>query len=153
MAETIHKGGCQCGAIRFEAYGDEFWPSICHCRMCQKATGSYFGAYATFSDSKVRWTRGEVSYFVSSSVAKRGYCKDCGTPLTYEWHQDGLSLATGAFDNPDLVAPNKQLAPESRIKSFDTLHELPVKTFGDDGSNTIENFQHPDHDTTDWPKE
>ncbi|MGJ8528364.1 GFA family protein [Maritalea sp.] len=156
MSETIHTGGCQCGAVRFKAHGDEFASSICHCRMCQKQTGGYFGAFATFADNKVEWSRGEVSYFVSSNIAKRGFCKDCGTPLTYEWHGDGVSLAIGAFDDPDKVAPNKQLATKSRIQSFDTLHKLKVRedTYGVEQSCVkLQNFQHPDHDTTTWPKE
>jgi hypothetical protein len=156
MAETIHSGGCQCGAVRFQARGDDFLSSICHCRMCQKQTGGYFGAFATFKDDKVTWTRGEVSYFVSSSIAKRGFCKGCGTPLTYEWHGDGISLAIGAFDNPNLVAPNKQLDVAARIKSFDTLHELPVVEEAADFKEqqaSLQNHQHPDHDTNTWPEE
>jgi hypothetical protein len=152
MTETIRTGGCQCGAVRFKAYGDEFASSICHCRMCQKQTGSYFGAFATFPDAKVKWTRGEVSYFQSSNIAKRGFCKECGTPLTYEWNEDGTSLAIGAFDEPNTVAPDKQLDFDARIRSFDVLHDLPVRDFGDD-TPKIKNFQHPDHDTSHWPEE
>ena len=151
MSETIHAGGCQCGAIRFHAKGDEFWSSICHCRMCQKASGNYFGAFATFSDDKVEWVRGELSHFKSSNIASRGFCKDCGTPLTYEWHEDGTSLAIGAFDNPNAVAPNKQLEVEAKIESFDKLHELPVRVFEGEGPK-VENHQHPDHDTAQWPE-
>jgi len=156
MADTVHSGGCQCGAIRFQAHGDEFASSICHCRMCQKQTGGYFGAFATFPDNKVVWTRGEVSYFVSSTIAKRGYCKDCGTPLTYEWHGDGVSLAIGSFDDPNKVPPNKQLDFSARIQSFDDLHKLPKRDEAADFAQqqaSLKNFQHPDHDTKSWPEE
>lgn len=156
MTETIHSGGCQCGAVRFHAHGDEFSSSICHCRMCQKQTGGYFGAFATFKDAKVTWTRGEVSYFESSNIAKRGFCKQCGTPLTYEWHGDGVSLAIGAFDDPNKVAPTKQFDVQFGIKDFDTLHQLKVReeTYAEaDAGGKIESYQHPDHDTTSWPEE
>ncbi|AVX05031.1 hypothetical protein MXMO3_02519 [Maritalea myrionectae] len=154
MSETIHTGGCQCGAVRYKALGDDFGGSICHCRMCQKQSGSYFGAFATFSNDKVTWTRGQPSYFQSSTVAKRGFCKDCGTPLTYEWDRDGISLAIGSFDDPNKVAPTKQLDYAARIKSFDDLHKLPIRPEDPEFQaqlSAMKNFQHPDHDTAEWP--
>ncbi len=36
-------GGCQCGAVRYAISGELGRASICHCRMCQKAFGSFFG--------------------------------------------------------------------------------------------------------------
>jgi hypothetical protein len=44
MSETL-TGGCQCGAVRFAVETPLNRASICHCRMCQKATGSFFGAF------------------------------------------------------------------------------------------------------------
>jgi len=151
MSETKHSGGCQCGAVRFAAHGDEFWASLCHFRMCQKQTGSYFGAFATFDRKMVEWTRGELSYFQSSNIAKRGFCKNCGTPLTYE-QGEWVSLSVGAFDHPETVKPSKQLDFEARIHSFDTLHQLRVKVFENEGPAVV-NHQHPDHDTKTWPEE
>ncbi len=45
MSGTM-SGGCQCGAVRFRA-SHLGRPSICHCRMCQKHFGSFFGAFVT----------------------------------------------------------------------------------------------------------
>ena len=80
-AEGQFTGGCQCGAVRFSAkrLGRA---SICHCRMCQKAFGSFFGPLVTAFG--VVWTREEPNYFQSSSKFRRGFCAKCGTPLTYE---------------------------------------------------------------------
>ena len=47
MTEQIRTGGCQCGAVRFRIKGKLGRPSICHCRMCQKQFGSFFGALVT----------------------------------------------------------------------------------------------------------
>ncbi len=47
MTETVRTGGCQCGAVRFRIKGALGRPSICHCRMCQKQFGSFFGALVT----------------------------------------------------------------------------------------------------------
>ena len=49
MTETrkpLHTGGCQCGAVRYALYAEPTNPHVCHCRMCQKASGGYFGAFA-----------------------------------------------------------------------------------------------------------
>ena len=64
-------GGCQCGAVRFSAkrLGRA---SICHCRMCQKAFGGFFGPLVTAFD--VDWTRGAPAWFQSSNKVRRGFC-------------------------------------------------------------------------------
>lgn len=60
-----------------------------------------------------RWTRGEPKRFQSSSVVKRGFCADCGTPLTYE-APDGVAVAAGAFDDPALFPPTLQYGTEAK---------------------------------------
>ena len=91
-------GGCQCGAVRFSAkrLGRA---SICHCRMCQKAFGGFFGPLVTAFG--VTWTRGEPAWFQSSNKVRRGFCGECGTPLAYDFGASAIELAIGAFDNPD----------------------------------------------------
>ena len=46
MTRQVHSGGCQCGAIRYKISGELGYPHICHCRMCQKASGNFFMALA-----------------------------------------------------------------------------------------------------------
>ena len=77
-------GGCQCGAVRYALYARPDRVGICHCRMCQKAVGGPFFAWAAVSDSDIAWTRGKPAVFSSSSAADRGFCAHCGTPLIYE---------------------------------------------------------------------
>jgi len=150
MADTL-TGGCQCGAVRFatKLVGRA---SICHCRMCQKAFGSFFGPLVTTHDG--HWTRGEPKWFQSSNSARRAFCGDCGTPLAYET-RFGLELAIGAFDHPEAVAPQVQVNPHDKLSFVEHLHELPWR---DDGGSDWGDFmagihsnQHPDHDTADWP--
>ena len=88
----VASGGCQCGAVRFRAskFGRA---SICHCRMCQKAFGGFFGALVTAHD--LEWTRGEPKRFASSNKVQRGFCAACGTPLTYEYGGP-VEVAVGA---------------------------------------------------------
>ncbi|WP_042674698.1 GFA family protein, partial [Xanthomonas citri] len=77
-----YSGGCQCGAVRFHVRGALADASICHCRMCQKAFGAYYAPLVSVRGTEFRWTRGEPKRFASSTVVQRGFCADCGTPLT-----------------------------------------------------------------------
>jgi hypothetical protein len=155
QSSDAFSGGCQCGAIRFraETVGRA---SICHCRMCQKATGGFFGAYVT--GRGVTWTRGGPSYFLSSNKIRRGFCSACGTPLTFE-QLEGLppgqvELSIAAFDEPTRVAPVIQVNLEGKLDFVDHLAELP--TAAEPAAWTafkasIVSHQHPDHDTETWP--
>lgn len=99
-----YAGGCQCGAVRFRVEGKLGDASVCHCRMCQKASGNFYMPLVSVRGAHVTWTRGEPKRFQSSNVARRGFCADCGTPLTYE-APDGMALAIAAFDEPQGIVP------------------------------------------------
>ena len=145
-------GGCQCGAVRFRVTSLGR-PSICHCRMCQKAFGGFFGPLVTARDAV--WTRGAPKWFASSNRARRGFCGECGTPLAYETKY-GLELAIGAFDDPTVAAPLIQVNMNDKLAFFDGLTSLPVKTDPSeewlDFMAGIHSHQHPDHDTDTWPE-
>lgn len=145
-------GGCQCGAIRFRITGKLGRASICHCRMCQKATGGFFGPYVSASVTEMVWTRGGLKHFQSSNKVRRGFCEACGTPMTYEWSDHTIEISIGAFDDPAPIAPVIQMATESAVPWFGALADLPVKTAEESMAMAahyrgIISHQHPDHDT------
>ena len=151
MSETQNRkltGGCQCGAVRYEWSQPPAFASVCHCRMCQKASGQPAMALAGGKREHLRWTRGAPSLFKSSSHAERGFCSACGTPLTYAFEGTGtISTAMGSFDDPEAVRPTKQYGVESKLSWFDSMATLPAKRTEDwlPADKTIENRQHPDH--------
>lgn len=150
----IYTGGCQCGAVRFRVEGALTSVSICHCRMCQKALGNFYAPLATTPKGGLKFTRGEPKRYRSSNHVLRGFCADCGTPLTFE-APDGVALAIGAFDDPAEVAPTKQWGIEMKLPYVDHLHDLPAHTTDEDTTDapyleSLVNYQHPDHDTDDW---
>ncbi|WP_275588917.1 GFA family protein [Croceicoccus hydrothermalis] len=152
---TASTGGCQCGAVRFRIEGELGEASICHCRMCQKATGGLFGPYVGAPFDRVAWTRGEPSYFQSSNKVRRGFCCNCGTPLTFEYEEGHVSFALGAMDTPPVGQLSEQLASPDRIADFEVLARLPEHPTDEPQAAAhlaaIVSFQHPDYDTTDWP--
>jgi hypothetical protein len=153
--EATLSGGCQCGAVRFRA-GRLGRPSICHCRMCQKAFGSFYGPFVTAHE--VTWTRGAPKRFASSDKVRRGFCADCGTPLTYEAAGAALEIAIGALDDPARAAPVIQVNPADKLPFVDGLHALPTRKRAEQPEleafmASLTNYQHPDQDTAQWPPE
>lgn len=152
----VHTGGCQCGAVRFRLEGPLGEASICHCRMCQKAFGGLYAPLVGVPDAaKLTWTRGRPKHFQSSNHAARGFCADCGTPLTYE-APDGIALAIGALDDPRAAPPVIQFGVEAKLPFTDRMAEIPERMTEDDMEAapflaTLVSFQHPDHDTDTWP--
>ncbi len=148
-------GGCQCGAVRFRVEGALGEASICHCRMCQKATGGFFGPYVTVAMSDLIWTRGEPRRFQSSNKVQRGFCGDCGTPLTFEYDGKTIGLAIGAFDRPGDIRIAEQLASTAALPFLADLAGLPVHAEDEPRAAahlaSIASYQHPDHDTEVWP--
>ncbi|HRN88704.1 GFA family protein [Hyphomicrobium sp.] len=153
MTET-HSGGCQCGAVRFRVDGALGDASVCHCRMCQKAFGGFYAPLVSVSHATLTWTRGSPKKFQSSNIVTRGFCADCGTPLTYE-APDGIALAIGAFDKPQEFAPVVQWGVEGKLPYVDHVHALPEKhSLADPNASFLADVisnQHPDHDTERWP--
>lgn len=147
-------GGCQCGAIRFRA-GDLGRASLCHCRMCQKAFGSIGGLLVTARD--LVWTRGTPKHFRSSNKVRRGFCAECGTPLTFEVDGGATDVAIATFDHPGEIAPVIQLDPAARLAWADRLPGLPAPDAAETPLKAtwyagIVSHQHPDHDTDAWPE-
>ncbi len=150
-----YSGGCQCGAVRFHVEGALGDASVCHCRMCQKAAGNFYLPLVSVGKAKLEWTRGKPKKFQSSNQVWRGFCGECGTPLTFE-APDGVALAIAAFDQPEEIAPVIQWGTEAKLPYVDKISDLPGRdTIADLPSahylSDLVSYQHPDHDTgADW---
>jgi hypothetical protein len=120
--------------------------------MCQKASGGPLMAFGGVRRSEFVITSGVIATFSSSDIAKRGFCAQCGTPLTYEGvGSDHISVTLGSLDDPGAVEPRTQLGVESRLSWLTGSLSLP-------GTRTdqwlakkkiaaVDNHQHPDHQT------
>jgi hypothetical protein len=122
-------GGCQCGAVRYRLDAAPIRASVCHCRMCQKAGGSPFMAFAAVKAGDLVVTDGEISLFRSSSYAERGFCARCGTPLTYRAVAGPtMSVTICSLDDPNAARPDSQLGVESRVDWLAESLALPALT-------------------------
>lgn len=124
--EAVMRGGCQCGAVRYALYAEPYGASLCFCRMCQKAFGNVVASFAAVRLPDIAWTRGRPAIFKASEGAERGFCRDCGTPLSFQYAGgDHISIAIGSLDEPVRVRPTEADGIESRVPWFDSLAGLP----------------------------
>jgi hypothetical protein len=144
-------GGCQCGAVRYRLDAEP-GGNICHCRMCQKASGSPFMAFGGAPTEAFVVTRGAQAFFQSSDIAQRGFCAACGTPLTYRV-LDGqfIGVTLGSLDDPNAVAPNEQFGAESRLSWIGASLAAPEASLSDwlkrKRIASVGSRQHPDCET------
>ncbi|MGR8929695.1 MAG: GFA family protein [Gammaproteobacteria bacterium] len=79
-----YSGGCLCGSVRYECDAQPVIQGNCHCKDCQKATGSAF-APTFFVPEEAITINGEVKYYSnkggSGKTVKRGFCPSCGSQL------------------------------------------------------------------------
>lgn len=156
MAGPVLTGGCQCGAVRYRIDGPLGRAGICHCRMCQKAFGSWGAALVSVPEIQLTWTRGAPAEFRSSAIVARGFCAGCGTPLHMKEDGDpNYEIAIGSLDNPELAPPSGEVGIEAKLSWFNSLSDLPGHSTEDDRTPAdlvkLRSLQHPDHDTAQWP--
>ena len=59
------------------------------------------------------------SYYVSSKIARRGFCGRCGTPLSFEFNDSqNMDLSVGSLDDPSVLTPVSHYAIETRIANW-----------------------------------
>jgi hypothetical protein len=113
------QGGCACGAIRYECTATPLRMVNCHCRDCQRASGSGYSATVIVSANSVRLLRGECKEHCivaeSGNVARRQFCGACGSPLfaASVARPQFLGLKAASLDDPSWFTPEADVWVES----------------------------------------
>ena len=120
-------GGCQCRRVRYTAQVADDEAYLCHCRLCQRATGGVSIAFKNLARAEVAWDR-EPEWYATTPVARRPFCRECGTPLGFAFDaSDRMDLTVGSFDDPSAFYPTENFGAESRhAAGADTSH-LPSR--------------------------
>ena len=127
---------CQCGQLRVEIPEDVASLGarvMCHCKACQRRTGSPFGLMVYFPREDVILSGESTEYTRvadSGNELTHGFCPTCGTPfwLTTSKHPGGIGIASGAFDGSDTGPPHRSVFEENRhdwIVVPETAERLP----------------------------
>ena len=119
-------GGCACGKVRFQVGIENDDAYLCHCRMCQRATGSVSIAFKQVKQVDVDW-QSQPDWYESSPIARRPYCRECGTSLGFVFLEgsDKMDLTVATFDEPSRFVPKWHFGAESIHRNWLNTEGLP----------------------------
>jgi hypothetical protein len=93
--------------------------------MCQRATGSVSIAFKNVKQAVVSW-HSEPDWYDSSPIARRPYCRECGTSLGFMF-KDGpnIDLTVASFDDPSRFRPTSHFGAESIHRAWINTESFP----------------------------
>ena len=124
---TALRGGCFCGAVRYETAGKPFNESVCHCSMCRRASGAPFVAWFSVPSAQFKFVSGEPARFRSSATAVRGFCAQCGTALTFQLdaHPEEIDVTIASLDDPGALRPKDHIYTSTKLDWVKLADGLP----------------------------
>jgi len=105
-----YSGQCLCGEVSYSADNDPVFAGNCHCKDCQRSSGSAFIPAMVFPEKDVL-VSGEVKYFEthadSGEIHNRGFCPNCGSQLFARFsNMPGfLGIKAGTLNDTSNYAP------------------------------------------------
>ena len=130
----FHEGGCLCGTIRYRVSGQQLRGTICHCSTCRRWSGAPFLSWTLFHQNQFQWIKGTPGTINVTPLVFRQFCKDCGSPLTFEFTDSSeiIGVTTGTLDHPDEFCPTRHNWTASQVSWLTMVENLP-KNPGDAG--------------------
>ena len=123
---TLFEGHCACGAVRYQCTANPAFSWLCHCRDCQRASGSAYCSILYVSRSALT-IQGDATYHTvraeSGNAVSRGFCALCGAPLFIlaDLVPDLQGVWAASLDDPSQFKPSVQVWCGS-AQSWGTLH-------------------------------
>jgi hypothetical protein len=108
-------GGCACGAIRYECTAEPLYMGNCHCRDCQRATGSAYFPAVGMAMTAFRLMIGTPAVYEKPAdnghTMRRMFCVQCGSPvfLTNSARSNLVVLYAGSVDDPSWIRPTRDI--------------------------------------------
>ena len=134
------EGGCACGAVRYRLTQPPMVVHACHCRDCQRVTGSAFILNMWIESKYVEGSRdGLVAHRLTGGSGKPHEvfsCAKCGTDLWSKYHAapgDTLLVRVASLDDPAVMPPDIHIFTRSKLpwlplpegaRAFDTFYKI-----------------------------
>lgn len=145
MPDNLHMGGCSCGRVRYRLLDKPLIVHACHCRMCQRLTGSTNAVNVLIEAAKVELESGEVSEKMAITPSGHGQritrCADCNVAVWSEYllftamrDAEIRFIRAGTLDRPDCFAPDVHIfvehmqphfRPGADVPQFAQFYDLP----------------------------
>jgi hypothetical protein len=122
-------GGCACGRVRYECEEVSIVDLICHCRDCQRASGSAYSSMSVVPTDKLTLTR-ELKYYAikgdSGGTMHRGFCPECGSPVAARKLETPVItfLQVASLDDPSKFSPTCEIFLSS-AQPWHPTHGIP----------------------------
>ncbi len=127
------EGGCACGEVRYGLIKSPLVVHACHCRDCQRLTGSAYAVNAWIEKNFVELISGTPAVFNRKGGSGQShdvyFCNTCGTTVWSEYHRPPGSywfVRVGTLDDPSLLAPDVHIFTRSKHPSVIIPEDVPV---------------------------
>jgi hypothetical protein len=114
------KGGCLCGAVRYEVTGEAKRFYHCHCSRCRRATGTGHASNLFLQPATLSWLRGQEqvrTFKVPEAVRfTNQFCGTCGgrLPRRFSQDSDAVIIPAGSLDDETPILPQARIFTASR---------------------------------------
>lgn len=133
MGNPNLEGGCACGAIRYKLTATPLIVHACHCRDCQRLTGSAFVTNIWIETKFVEATGPQPKSFRLAGGSGQHhdvfFCGDCGTYLWSRYHGapgDFRFVRAGTLDRPEAVRPDVHIFTRSKVPWLELPGDVPA---------------------------
>ncbi|UYL07928.1 GFA family protein [Bdellovibrio sp. SKB1291214] len=121
-------GSCLCEKVTFEVVGSFESFFLCHCKYCQKDTGSAHGANLFSQKAQLKWVRGGDmvrTFNLPSTRHSKSFCKECGSALPgLQMNGQLLVVPAGSLNSPLDIKPNAHIFCSSKAPWDEALEKI-----------------------------
>ena len=113
--------------MRYRVTGEPIWTAHCHCQSCRRAVSAAFATYAGFLRDRFEILAGEPAVYRSSPGVERRFCRNCGSPLTYEgerWPAETHILVC-SLEDPVALEPTAHVHTDEQLAWLHLADGLP----------------------------
>ena len=131
---TVMTGGCLCGAVRYSCDAEPVMTGVCHCRDCQRQSGSAYSIFIGVPASRLRFESGTLSCYetrgASGQEVQRSFCGRCGSPIKSDVRSmpDLAFIKAGTLDDVSALQPQMHLwcgSAQTWVSFDDTVPQFP----------------------------
>ena len=133
MGDNFRTGGCGCGHVQYSVVGEPIFANNCHCRLCQRQTGSTSVVNAFFESERITLVQGELTEHVVTAGSGGAHticrCGQCGTALWSRYPRLGTlgsGLRVGTLDEPGSITPDAVIFTESAMPWVALPTDIPT---------------------------
>jgi len=147
MSDFCMEGGCGCSDVRYKITIKPMFVHCCHCRDCQRLSGSAFAINALVESTNVHLLQGETERITVPTPSGMGQqicrCSNCKTAVWSYYGGAGDKnsfIRVGSLDEPDLLPPDIHIYTRSKQPWVSLPEGIP----------TVEDYYDPNDY---WPEE